>query len=1712
MTQDVRLPGGSARPVASAESVRVLLLGPLTVEAEAGEVHVAGSQRRRLLALLATRPGRMVAIETIVDALWADDPPPSAAKTVQSHVVRLRRSLSTIDTELIETVRGGYRLALEPLAVDVVRFEQLAGEGRRELTRGAAASAAALLDVALGLWRGPAFAEFGDADFAAAERVRLDELRLRAMEDLAEAQLANGTVAAAIPDLERLVVEEPGRERAWALLMRTLYAAGRQHHALVAFQRARRALADSFGLEPGPELRALERQILDQDPELHVAGDRPALPAALRPTGPLVGRRAELAWLAEAWDSARRGTGQVRVVLGPVEGGRTRLAAELAAQVIADGGWVDYVRGGATLGELAPSTPADGPPPPGAVLDAITARCRPGPLLLVVDDVEWMPATGVPALEAVAGAAERLSLLMVVIADPAAGGPAVGALRRLPAVTTTLPPLPDDDIARLVAADGVDETAIAATVAVSDGLPGVARREAAVWAERTASDRLQADAASSLGAAAVADEARASVFDDVLALVAARARRDELVGAALAGRHPYRALAAYGPEDADLFVGRERLVAELAARLLDRRLVVVVGASGSGKSSLVRAGLLPLVRSGRLPGSAPWRTAVVVPGGDAAAALDGVAELDEPGRQLLVVDQFEEAITHGSADALAGRLTDLVLDAALDIRVVLVVRADQYAALTTVGRLAGLIEDAQVLVGPPTDDELRRIIEVPARRTGCTVERALTDLVVDEVGDYDAALPLVSAALADVWEQRDGDTLTCARYVEIGGIAAAVERLGERAVQRLGDATPIRDTMMRLVDVTDDGQWVRRRVEIEELPDELSPAVGALVDARLVQRDDRMVDVVHEVVFRAWPRLAGWLEEARADLVTDRELRAAARTWDVEGRSDDDVYRGARLAAAGEFTSRHANASAQVTDFVAAGRRVADHEHVAIRRQLERESRARRRLSRTLAVAAALLVAALAAGSFALVNERRADRQRERAADAAALAEVRRRDADAARVAAEGEREQAQVARLVAESEREVESHLDLALLLAVEARRREQTPETDGALLTALTHNMAAARTGPGELARTHSVFVGFLAGPPRIQYDVDVSANGRIVASGGANPAGGGGSVLVFDTRTRRQIAAFATQERIVEVDVSDDGRRILTRQVGGRVQLLDVRAGTAAPVPLSGQGTPRQVLFRPGGDQFLVVTIPGVVTLWDVATMTPVDVPLPAAPIRIAGFAPDGTLVIGEPTAAVFWDLDRGAEVRRVEVEIPSGVPTKLVLSPDGTLAAGVDDGGRVHVWDLRTGLLRGGTGLPSTAASGIAFSPTRPSLLAIGSSGGGVSLYDLDLEQAVGAPLYGHGAGARDVAYSADGRYLVTIADDGLVGLWGDNQRSGPIATLIDEDASTPSFSDDGRWVAVGVAGGVEVRSAAHPETPGVRVSDPPGSWADAGFKLSADGSAVLVYSPSFGMVFVADATTGAPIWVAPPDVDMTYAGVSPDGGVVALVDHTYHQLETWDVRTGERLARIGLADVTRGAEPGVSGRPVFTHDGRYLDVPTNLGVARLTVPGLDPVAFGAAPQNVQGVDDVPGTSLVIGAGVGGRVWRWDMATGDLVADGRSRDSSTLTNVAVSPDGSLFAAYHPFSAQLALFDAASMRPIGRPFPVGDAWFRPQFSPDGRRLAGNGVANRWTEWDVDPESWQSSACLAAGRNLTRTEWAEYVGADEPYRPMCREWPAAD
>src|SRR5215469_12663757 len=246
--------------------VRVGVLGPLEVSAEGQQVDVAGPIPRRLLALLATRPGRFLSVDALIDGVWGDDPPAVPRQTLQSHVARLRHSLG--EPRVIVVGPAGYRLVVNAADVDAFSFIAAAEDGHRELISGDPAAATITLSAGLALWRGPAFAEFTACAALDAEAARLEQLRLDAVEWRIEAELACGERALPVGELEALVREHPTREGLWALLMRALYRAGRQADALEAFRRARRVLVDELGIEPSRQLREVERLVLAQDPSL----------------------------------------------------------------------------------------------------------------------------------------------------------------------------------------------------------------------------------------------------------------------------------------------------------------------------------------------------------------------------------------------------------------------------------------------------------------------------------------------------------------------------------------------------------------------------------------------------------------------------------------------------------------------------------------------------------------------------------------------------------------------------------------------------------------------------------------------------------------------------------------------------------------------------------------------------------------------------------------------------------------------------------------------------------------------------------------------------------------------------------------------------------------------------------------------------------------------------------------------------------------------------------------------------------------------------------------------------------------------------------------------------------------------------------------------------------------------------------------------------
>jgi DNA-binding SARP family transcriptional activator len=315
------------------------ILGPLEVHDDGGPVRVPGAKERALLADLLVNAGRVVSADRLVEDLWGDDPPGNPANTLQGRVSALRRALGPAGTGLVAHRPPGYQLAVDPKQVDAARFKRLIAQARA-LAPAEPGPAVGLLEQALGLWRGPALAEFADRPWAQAEAVRLEELRLAAVETLAELRLAAGEHAGLVGELESLVAAHPTRERLRALLMVALYRSGRQADALAVYQQTRAVLAEELGIDPSPELQRLHQQVLTQDPALEPAGsDQPQprrnLPERLTS---LVGRDRELDEVAKLLEQHRLVT-----VVGPGGAGKTTVAVEAARRLVAgypDGVWL----------------------------------------------------------------------------------------------------------------------------------------------------------------------------------------------------------------------------------------------------------------------------------------------------------------------------------------------------------------------------------------------------------------------------------------------------------------------------------------------------------------------------------------------------------------------------------------------------------------------------------------------------------------------------------------------------------------------------------------------------------------------------------------------------------------------------------------------------------------------------------------------------------------------------------------------------------------------------------------------------------------------------------------------------------------------------------------------------------------------------------------------------------------------------------------------------------------------------------------------------------------------------------------------------------------------------------------------------------------------------------------------------------------------------
>ena len=366
------------------------------------------------------------------------------------------------------------------------------------------------------------------------------------------------------------------------------------------------------------------------------------------------------------------------------------------------------------------------------------------------------------------------------------------------------------------------------------------------------------------------------------------------------GEHcPYKGLVPYDADDADLFFGRDDEIAAARVRLDNVRLLAVAGPSGSGKSSLVRAGVVPALRRQGVEAVA------FVPGADPDAAFTR-ALASVAGHPVVVVDQFEELFARGQSPAAVSAFCHRLAEYAADrARVIITIRSDHLGDLAAQPALARLVEHGLYLVGPLGGNALRTTIEGPAAAAGLRLEAGLVDLLAREVEGEPAALPLLSHALAETWQRRDGRVLTVEGYRATGEIRGAVARSAEQLYASLpaDQQHRLRSLLLRLVVSTTGGEPVRAHLDRRRLDTdaERRHVLDHLVRARLVTADESSVELAHEAVARAWPRLREWLDEDAAGQRVMHHLTGAADEWDGLGRPTGELYRGARLEAALEW-------------------------------------------------------------------------------------------------------------------------------------------------------------------------------------------------------------------------------------------------------------------------------------------------------------------------------------------------------------------------------------------------------------------------------------------------------------------------------------------------------------------------------------------------------------------------------------------------------------------------------------------------------------------------------------------------------------------------------------------------------------------------------------------------------------------------------------------
>ncbi len=1192
--------------------------------------------------------------------------------------------------------------------------------------------------------------------------------------------------------------------------------------------------------------------------------------------------------------------------------------------------------------------------------------------------------------------------------------------------------------------------------------------------------------------------------------------------------NPYKGLYAFEAADAPNFFGRESLIDQLIARLGETgeqsRFLAVIGPSGSGKSSLVMAGLIPALWRGALPGSEHWFAVDMLPGTNPLDELEAtlmrvainqasnigellqhderglirVAQLILPndGSQLfLIIDQFEQVFTLVEDEKTRVHFLKLLYNAVnvprSRIWVVLTLRADCYDRPLQYPDFGELLHRRMETVLPLSAAGLERAIARPAEQVGLTFEPGLVTAIISEVNDQPGALPLLQYALTELFEHRQGDCLTHETYQAVGGTVGALARCADEIYNELDTESQrvARQMFLRLVTLGEGIEDTRRRIPrsalsaIADNEETIDDLIDTYTEYRLLALDHDpitrgpTVELAHEAILRAWTRLRGWLDSSREELRTERRLAIAALEWATAGRDPSFLAIGIRLD---EFESwTHRTTLALNTEEVAYLQASVDHQAERVAKEkalkielgvMEQEVRTRRRLISILfAVITLAGIIALTAGLFA-ANEGEQIIEAERT-----LAPVQVTLTDVSQQVLKGQR-LTESLRLAAAANTELTStagNPELAALLAVRSLKIAYVPLADETLMQATEH-----------------LYVKRQFSQPAAVLTVTISPDGKTALTGGKDK-----TVRLLDLQTGmvvRQFTGFA--DDVLAVAFSPDGKTVLAGSADTTVRLWDAVTGVAIRSFEGHSGGVTSVAFSPDGNDILTGGQDKTIALWNTTTGEAIR--------RFSGhtdavmsvsFSPDGKTIISgslDKTARL-WDVATGDEIRQFVAQSPVDGVLSVAFSPDGKsiLTAGQDH--IAWLWDTNTGMIiRRFDGHTKTVSRAVFVSDGTAILTA--SFDGTVRLWNTASGQ-LQRQFTGHMAEVFSVAVSPDGSAFLTGSADKTARLWsiGDSQAVQIFNTNSDA-LEHVAFSPDGKLITAG--DGDHTAWIWNLVTHQARQLIGHSNYV-ASAVFSPDGKLMLTSSLD-KTARLWDTLTGQTIREfvghTAPVVD---AAFSPDGQfvVTASLDQT---ARLWETNSG-RLVRI-----FSGHTGGVI-YATFSPDGKILATASQDHTARLW-----DVATGELVRELKGHNDgvivavfsPDGKTLLTGAG-DNLARLWDVQTGALLREFIGH-SSGVWDAAFSPDGTMILT-GSMDQTARLWDVQTGQTLRQFVGHTAGILGVAFSPDGRTILTGSQDHTARLWPVDYLDLVNVACNTLVRDFTDTERLKFEIKDNT--PTC-------